>query len=170
MIFNNRIFKRCREAKPQPLRVNGTKTTLTPEPDDAEIAAQALLESLSGGWIAKDVRDRRDTAEKGVAYYRRLEERVLEGRAADRRSAARYVAYCEQELEHPRLDSGHTADLERGLYRHIDTVGREGGKLKERWQHCLAEVTVRRMGEQGGDGNKASTQSRHTEKEQHKNP
>ena len=43
-IFN--LFRRKR-FKPQPkqLRIDGVKTVLTAEPDDAELAAQALLES-----------------------------------------------------------------------------------------------------------------------------
>ena len=32
---------------PEPLRIEGVTTKMTPHPDDAEVAAQALLESLS---------------------------------------------------------------------------------------------------------------------------
>lgn len=48
MNFIRRIFKR-KQFKPQPrqLRIDGVKTTLTPTPDDAELAAQALLETLA---------------------------------------------------------------------------------------------------------------------------
>ena len=52
MNFIKKIFRRRKQFKPQPkqLRIDGVKTTLTPTPDDAELAAQALLESrLSPG-------------------------------------------------------------------------------------------------------------------------
>lgn len=136
----------CRKAigEPKPLRIEGAVTTMTPEPDDAEMAALALFESLSPDPSPKKKGGKKQTephpAEKGTAeYYHALAERVHEVRAAEVRMAMRYVAYCEQELLHnPQL-----AELERGLYRHLDTVEREGGELKRRWQHCLAEVIVR---------------------------
>ena len=61
MNFIRRIFKR-KQFKPQPrqLRIDGVKTTLTPTPDDAELAAQALLETL-----ASDNGSRRNKGNKG---------------------------------------------------------------------------------------------------------
>ena len=38
--------KRKEHREAQPLRIEGCRTHLTPEPDDAELAAQALLESI----------------------------------------------------------------------------------------------------------------------------
>ena len=35
--------------------------------------------------------------------------------------------------------------LEAELYKRVDTVEREQGDLKRRWQHCLADIIVRRM-------------------------
>ncbi len=117
---------------------------MTPGPDDAEMAAQALLESLSpspspkGRGVKKQAEPQ--PAEKGTAaYFHALADRVHEGRTAEVRMAMRYVAYCEQEL----LRNPQLAELERGLYRHLDIVDREGGELKRRWQRCLAEVIVR---------------------------
>lgn len=148
-------------AAPQPLRVMGCTTQLTPEPDDAEEAAAALLASLAapehkhrhGVMSLFRHRDKESKADseagdedgtcRDSAYYHRLAARVRDGRAAEARQATRYVAYCEQELCNPHLPDGLMADLERGLYSQLDTVEREGGKLKKRWQYCLAEVTVR---------------------------
>ena len=124
--------------KPKPLRIEGTTTSITPEPDDAELAAMALLASLASGELR--VESGELLAEKGTAaYFHALADRVREGRAAEVKMARRYVAYCEQEL----LRNSHLSELERGLYRHLDTINREGGDLKRRWQHCLAEVIVR---------------------------
>lgn len=143
--------------EPKPLRIDGTTTSMTAEPDDAELAAMALLESLSpcpipanaptrslspvGRGVKKQTEPQ--PAEKGtVAYFHSLAERVREGRAAEVKMAMRYVAYCEQELtNHSQL-----TELERGLYRHLDIIDREGGELKRRWQRCLAEVIVRLNG------------------------
>ena len=41
-----KIFRRKGTREPRPLRIDGVKTTMTPEPDDAELAAQALLETM----------------------------------------------------------------------------------------------------------------------------
>lgn len=132
----------CRKAihEPKPLRIDGTTTSMTAEPDDAELAAMALLASLAGSRLAAA---EPQPAEKGTAaYFHSLAERVREGRAAEVKMAMRYVAYCEQELtNHSQL-----TELERGLYRHLDIVDREGGELKRRWQRCLAEVIVRLNG------------------------
>ncbi|MBQ1538629.1 MAG: hypothetical protein IIZ73_09995, partial [Ruminococcus sp.] len=127
MNFIRRIFKR-KQFKPEPkeLRIDGCKTTLTPTPDDAELAAQALLESRiygdkaaikraqrhAGMINAEREQARRDSgktqvkqakkaqAQQGTAaYYRQLSEKIRTARGQERRSAMRYVAYCEQELK-----------------------------------------------------------------------
>ena len=150
-------------AAPQPLRVMGCTTQLTPEPDAAEEAAAALLASLAApehkhrysvmslfrhsGKASETGSEsgEEDGACRDSAYYHRLAARVRDGRAAEARQATRYVAYCEQELGNPHLPDGLMVDLERGLYQYLDIVEREGGELKKRWQYCLAEVTVRLM-------------------------
>lgn len=149
MNFFKKIWHRRREQKPRPLRIEGVKTTLTPAPDDGELAAQALLESLIYGDKAtrRKVINRKARKPAGPGdrhdadYYRQLSDRIRDARQEEARLATRYVAFCEQELH-----SGGTppAELEGGLYRHLDTVEREDGDLKRRWQHCLAECIVRK--------------------------
>ena len=54
----------------------------------------------------------------------------------------------EQELKKPHLPvsgAGSLGLLETELYKRIDVIERVGGELKKRWQHCLADVTVRLM-------------------------
>ena len=167
-IFN--IFRR-KEFKPQPkqLRIDGTKTTLTPTPDDAELAATALLEHMC------DVRGKREDTEgkhqpsaishqtsntHDVAYYRQLADRIKESHEQERRAAMRYVAYVEgkiEELKNSKIEKDGSAvanstlntlhstlsDLERGLYQHQDCAEREGGELLRRWQKCLAECILK---------------------------
>ena len=134
-----------------PLRIEGVRTELTPTPDDAELAATALLESLGRkGRVQKTpntpkTRNTPKTQNKDSAYYRRLADRIREGHATEARLATRFVAYCEQELRNPLPPPGRLAALERELYQRLDIVEREGGELKRRWQHCLADITVRLM-------------------------
>lgn len=162
---------------PQPLRIEGITTEITPEPDDAEIAAQALLES-SPSSKERGAKGRKRSknnsqlstvnsqsgqqAVKDIAYYQRLAERVKEGRAMEARQATRYVAYCEQELikvEDGRFTVGNSqlSALEQELYRRKDIVEREGGELLRRWQHCLAECVVRQMQDNNRDTDKETT-------------
>ena len=142
-------------AKSQPLRIEGIgDAPLTAEPDDAELAAQAVLEMMCDGkWNMEDVShqpsaDGRQPQEGTREYYEALAVKISRAHEAERRAATRATAYCEQRLSHGRLPDdgdGSLASLEDMLYKHLDTVEREGGELKRRWQHCLAEVTVRRM-------------------------
>lgn len=63
----------------------------------------------------------------------------------------RFVTWCEHELEKrdlPIEGKGSLAQMEAELYKRIDTIERVGGELKHRWQHCLANVIVRRMEEE----------------------
>ena len=144
---------------PQPLRIEGVAPApITPAPDDAELAAQALLESMEDGRMkkeegqkAKGKRKAKNERLKPLAfspqpskeYYEQLAERVREGREMEARMTLRFVAYCEQELRNHLLPEGRIAGLERDLLQRMDIVEREGGELKRRWQHCLAEVTLR---------------------------
>ena len=149
------IFRKKKEkTEAEPLRIEGiAPASLTPEPDDLEQAAEALLESLSPDPSLKrrGVKKQADSqpAEKGTAeYYHRLAERIRQAHDAATLRTMRFIAFCEQELRKPGLPKegpGSLALLEAELYKRIDTIEREGGELKRRWQHCLAEVTVRLM-------------------------
>lgn len=141
------------EAAPQPLRIEGIpEAPFTAEPDDAELAAQALLELL-----AQQTQKGRKAAEQMVngksvngksEYYRALADRIREAHAKAARQATRFIYNCELMLQNrhlPLYGDGSVQMLETELYKRIDVVEREGGELKRRWQHCLAEVTVRLM-------------------------
>ena len=65
-------------------------------------------------------------------------------RAAETRGVLRFLAYAEEKLLRSREEDALT-EIERGLYDRMDIVDRDGGDLKKRWQHALAEVTVRLM-------------------------
>lgn len=155
MNFIKKIFCRRKQFKPQPkqLRIDGVKATLTPTPDDAELAAQALLESRIYG----DKTQRRKKqplpqpipkkeGERDAEYYRQLSEKIKESHEQERHAAMRHVAYCEEKLT---SDISHQpsdiATLEHGLFKHQDTVEREGGDLLKRWQKCLAECLLLEM-------------------------
>lgn len=133
-------------AEPRPLRIEGvTPAPLTAEPDDAELAAQALLESLSG--IAHRKPDP-EAQEGTAAYYRQLAGKIRLAHEAAVLRAMRFMAFVEQELQKPDLPvsgPGSLGLLEAELYKRIDVIERAGGELKRRWQHCLADVTVRLM-------------------------
>lgn len=137
--------------EPARIAIEGVRPApVTAEPDDAEIAAQAILDSLS-----KNTR-KKETVEKPAEnqpqethdadYYRRLVTRIRKARTSTEWHATRFVACCESQLENPHLPL--TGDnsvelLEAELYKRIDVIERAGGELKRRWQRCLADVTVR---------------------------
>jgi hypothetical protein len=155
---------------PVPLRIEGVEPApLTPEPDDAELAAQALLESMCDVRSKKD--DVREVAAdahqpsfishqpskshqpsvRDAAYYHALAARIRLARDQATLRTMRFVTWCEQELEKrdlPIEGKGPLAQMEAELYKRIDTIERVGGELKRRWQHCLAEVLVRQMEEE----------------------
>ena len=138
-----------------PLRIEGVKPApLTPEPDDAELAAQALLESMVSSDKFQDssfkIQDSNPET-RDAAYYRRLAERIRLARDQATLRTMRFVTWCEHELEKrdlPIEGKGSLAQMEAELYKRIDTIERVGGELKHRWQHCLANVIVRRMEEE----------------------
>jgi hypothetical protein len=170
MEFFKKIFKRKREkkggVKPRPLRIEGCKTTLTQNPDKAEIAAQALLETFNTKRSAATEKGKHrennsqlpiinthlgQQTEKDIEYYRRLAERIRHAQDQATLRTMRFVTWCEHELEKrdlPIEGKGSLAQMEAELYKRIDTIERVGGELKHRWQHCLAEVIVRRMKEE----------------------
>ncbi|MBQ9645339.1 MAG: hypothetical protein IJV24_03140 [Prevotella sp.] len=161
------------QGEAQPLAIEGiAPAPMTPEPDDAELAAQALLEVLlaqktqrqkkwhrhgrksAAGTAAEAAapspsgQDSAGTSPRDAAYYHRLREKIYAAHDAARLRTLRFVAFCEQELKNTHLPAygpGSLALLETELYKRIDTIEREGGDLKRRWQHCLANVTVRMM-------------------------
>lgn len=144
----------------QHLRIEGVKPApLTPQPDDAELAAQALLESLCDVRSKmKDVRevaaDAHQPSVRDAQYYHALADRIRLARDQATSRTMRFVAWCEQELEKrdlPIEGKGSLAQMEAELYKRIDTIERVGGELKHRWQHCLAEVLVRRMEDDRGN-------------------
>ena len=150
--------------EPVPLRIEGVKPApLTPEPDEAELAAQALLESMCD--VRSKMEDIRDVAADAhqpskshqpsaishhtSEYYHALAERIRTARTAEARLAMRLLASVEEQLAEPTaLYRGQWGDTERKLYRALDIAEREGGELHRRWQHCLANVLVRRMEEE----------------------
>ena len=142
MQFRN-LF-RVKRFKPEPksLRIDGVSTKMTPKPDDAELAAQALLEHMSepkGKKPKKAAQPKEGTPE----FYQQLSGKIKEAHAAEARSALRYLSYTEEELkENPTMDQ--LIEIEQGLYLLQDCAEREGGELMKRWQHCLADVLVKR--------------------------
>jgi len=145
---------------PVPLRIEGVKPApLTPEPDDAELAAQALLESLASPEQNRndDISEYRNNGKhdgkadqpRDAAYYHALADRIRTARTDEARLVMRLLASVEEQLAEPTaLYKGQWGDTERKLYRAMDVAEREGGELKHRWQHCLATVIVRRMEEE----------------------
>lgn len=157
--FIRSVFHSSQKAEPQPLRIDGVgEAPLTPEPDDAELAAQALMELMManhGDWLADTKRKTKDqvpvpmTAPPHDAkYYHQLAAKIRAARESSRLRTLRFIVYCEQQLRLPHLPAtgkGSLQLLETELLKRIDIIEREGGELKKRWQHCLAEVTVRLM-------------------------
>jgi len=150
------------DAAPQPLRIEGVpEAPFTPEPDDAELAAQAVLELMTrGGQSNRNTPSNQNNPTAQTAdYYRQLADRIREAHAKAARQATRFIYNCELELRKPRLPlygPGSVQLLETELYKRIDVVDREGGELKRRWQHCLAEVTVRLMDAQPQEPSESS--------------
>lgn len=149
------IFRRRKEkTEPQPLRIEGiAPASMTAEPDDAELAAQALLESLSPALSQKGGGKEREPEQVTVEYYRRLAEKIRTSQETARLKTMRFVAFVEQELKKhdlPVSGPGSLGLFEAELLKRIDIADRVGGELKRRWQHCLATVTVRLMKAEGG--------------------
>ena len=164
MNFLKKIFHRRRERKPstlppEPLTIEGiAPAPMTPEPDEAEQAAAALLESEaerrnhgkteSRKSVNPKIRKSVNPA-KSPAYYQALAHRIREGREMEERACRRWLTYCEQQLiqgsgfRFQDSTEGLLLSLERGLYDRQDIAQRAGGDLFRRWQHCLAEVTIR---------------------------
>ena len=154
------IFHKKQKQEPKPLRVEDVAPApMTAEPDDAEIAAMALLEKMSelqnrkGASRKDDMPESRDSekdknAPHDAKYFKDLAARIRLAHEAARQRTLRFLAFCEQELKKhdlPLSGPGSLGLLETELYKRLDVVERHGGELKRRWQHCLATVTVRLM-------------------------
>lgn len=125
------------------LRIDGVKApVMTPKPDDAELAAQAVLEHMSEKGHKPEKKTKERQAKEGTPeFYQQMRDKIKEAHTADARDAMRYLAYIEEELkENPNQEQ--LVEIERGLYQHRDAAEREGGDLKTRWQNCLAQVIV----------------------------
>lgn len=155
-----RIFKKIFGTKKQevlqPLAVDGIPPApITMEPDDAELAAQALLEIMSASSgspnNARKIPEEHPLPTESrsrLAYYQALAERIRDAHRASIIRTTRFLAFCEHELQNqylPREGKGSLGQMEAELYKRIDVINHAGGELKIRWQHCLAEVTVRLM-------------------------
>lgn len=143
--------RKTEEKKVQPLRVEGVDPApITPEPDNAELATQALLESLipdKEGKHGKEA-EQQPSGEHDAAYYQHVAEKMRKAKDIQRQRTMRFLAFCEAQLAKPDLPmhgSGSLELIETELYKRIDIVEHEGGELKRRWQHCLATVTVKIM-------------------------
>lgn len=141
-----KAFQKEEQTDAQPLHIEGVAPApITPEPDEAEVAAQALLESMSQ---QKKEKKEEKPEEGTAAYYEGLADRIRQAHDAATLRVMRFVAYCEQQLRKPNVPAtgkDSLALMEVELYKRIDTVEREGGELKKRWQRCLAEIIVRQM-------------------------
>lgn len=146
MTLFQKLFRREMPPTPQPLSIEGINTRNTPEPDDAELAAQAVLEMMSA-LSNRNTRSNQGTQRtQSAAYYRQLANRIREAHIRAVQQATRFIYNCELMLQNkhlPLYGEKSAQMLEVELYKRIDVVEREGGELKTRWQHCLAEVTVR---------------------------
>lgn len=161
------IFRRNKQKEPeipQPLKIDGVgEAPMTMEADNAELAAQALLEVMLDKQKRRrkksDVSDKSETSEKSgesgkpntlqtSEYYHQLSDRIRKAYASSRHRTLRFLCYCEQQLRNqdiPLYGADSLNIMQAELYKRIDVVDREGGDIKARWQHCLAEVTLRQM-------------------------
>lgn len=164
------LFHRKRKEPDEPQAVEGTeRVPMTAEPDNAELAAQALLEVMIERKAVKrkakrvSKKSKKPEAQSNektdgktenpadlqtVEHYLQLADRIRLAYASTRQRTQRFLSFCEQELQRrdiPAYGKGSIALLEAELYKRIDIVEREGGELKNRWQNCLAEVTLRLM-------------------------
>ena len=136
---------------------------MTMEADNAELAAQALLEVMLDKQKRRrkkaDVSDKSETSEKSgesgkpntlqtSEYYHQLSDRIRQAYASSRQRTLRFLCYCEQQLRNqdiPLFGAGSLNLMQAELLKRIDLVDRVGGEIKARWQHCLAEVTLRQI-------------------------
>ena len=166
--MNRNIFFRQNRQKepetPQTLKIDGVgEAPMTMEADNAELAAQALLEVMLDKQKRRrkksDVSDKSETSEKSgesgkpdtlqtSEYYHQLSDRIRQAYGSSRQRTLRFLCYCEQQLRNhdiPLFGADSLNLMQAELLKRIDVVDREGGEIKARWQHCLAEVTLRQI-------------------------
>ena len=168
--MNRNIFFRQNRQKepetPQTLKIDGVgEAPMTMEADNAELAAQALLEVMLDKQKRRrkksDVSDKSETSEKSdksgstkpnflqtSEYYHQLSDRIRQAYGSSRQRTLRFLCYCEQQLRNqniPLFGAGSLNLMQAELLKRIDVVDRVGGEIKARWQHCLAEVTLRQI-------------------------
>ena len=164
------IFRRNKQKEPeipQPLKIDGVgEAPITMEPDNAELAAQALLEvmidkqkrrrkksdiyeaSYKDGKSGESVESGKPNTLQTVTYYHELADRIRQAYASSRQRTLRFLCYCEQQLRNhdiPLFGADSLNLMQAELLKRIDVVDRVGGEIKARWQHCLAEVTLRQI-------------------------
>lgn len=147
-ILSRRNRARNITCEPVRLAIEGiAPAPLTPEPDEAELAAEAFLNSKIK--IKDSSSAVRKAAPKGSKeYFQQLSVKIREAQAAEARSAMRYISHTEQCLQTAASSDepgGSLAELESGLFKHQNAAQRAKGELLRRWQRCMAEVTVREM-------------------------
>lgn len=154
--FSKKPIASSEKGNGETLSVEGiSPAPITPSPDDAELAAQALLEIMESelGSAKKDsTTEVEDKSPKitgpdgGASFYKSLAQKIRHSQEEARLRTLRFVAFCEQELtkeDLPAYGPGSLGLLERELLKRIDVVDRCGGELKKRWQYCLSEVIVK---------------------------
>lgn len=125
-------------------------TKMTARPDDAELAAQALLEHESHPKKTEKKAKAKQPKEGTAEYYQQMSSKIKAAHEQEARDAQRYLAYTEQELkENPTPEQ--LAEIEKGLYQYQDTAEREKGELLTRWQHCIAECILLQQTEPDND-------------------
>lgn len=168
--MNRNIFFRQNRQKepetPQTLKIDGVgEAPMTMEADNAELAAQALLEVMLDKQKRRrkkaDVPNKSETSEKSdksgstkpsflqtSEYYHQLSDRIRQAYGSSRQRTLRFLCYCEQQLRNqniPLFGAGSLNLMQAELLKRIDVVDRVSGEIKARWQHCLAEVTLRQI-------------------------
>jgi hypothetical protein len=152
MNFFKKLLRRRKAFKQQPkqLRIDGIRTPLTPRPDEAEIAAQALLETMAAKRAARrnvekgrprnndtgrprnnEISESRNVdktaAPHDAAYYRELGARVRESRQQEALMLMRYLAYAESQLaaRPPRRnnDMSESRNNDTGRPRNLEMSG-----------------------------------------------
>lgn len=143
MSFIHNIYRRKVMKDPvRTLRIDGVKApVMTPKPDDAELAAQAVLEHMSEKGKKKKEVKTKQPKDGTPEFYQQLSGKIKEAHSQEARDAMRYLSYTEEELrQQPTTEQ--LIEIERGLYQYQDAAEREDGELKARWQNCLAQVMV----------------------------
>lgn len=140
------IFRRKPKVEAEPLQIDGIKTRLTPRPDEAELAAEALLDTMTGNTATDAAADAPLPKDNHtITYYEALVKRIQANREREERMSQRVIVYCEEQLAKATTDKHLPFDLERELFTVQATVEKMQGELFSRWQYCLAKITMAQM-------------------------